>query len=174
MSVFVARTSQKLNFVQLQLEQLALADAATGWSRQARLECAQEAVLFHLVSTYTALLREIADHYRLEATRVQCFADLDGLFEQSALQSPERTELASLEQDDSSWLSRLRSAYEACWQSGGEARDLNAAVSSQSEISLVQLPGRASALRVTPQQCRQWYGELAQLAERLRAGMQEW
>ncbi len=174
MSVFVTRTSQKLNFVQLQLEQLTLADASAGWSRQARIECAQEAVLFHLVSAYGALLREIADHYRLDAAKVQSFTDLDVLCEQAALQSPERTELASLEQDDSSWLRRLHGAYVACWQAGGDARAVNAAASSQSEISLVQLASGSSAVQVTPQQCQQWYGDLAQLAERLRAGMQEW
>ncbi|UTW13295.1 DUF6586 family protein [Marinobacterium rhizophilum] len=174
MSVFVTRTSQKLNFVQLQLEQLAQADESTGWSRQARLECAQEGVLFQLVSAYGALLREIAHHYRLDAAKVQQFADLDALFERAALQSPERTELASLEQAEGSWLRCLRSAYEACWQSGTEVRTANAAASSQSEISLVQLGGGGAEAQVTPQQCRQWYRDLAQLAERLRAGMQEW
>lgn len=172
MSVFVTRTSQKLNFVQLQLEQLAQAQVSTGWSRQAQVECCQESVLFHLASAYGAFLCEIGDHYRLEVAQLQSFADLDALFEQAAVQSPERTELASLEQDAASWLRRLRAAYEACWQPGAKAQALNA-VESQSEIRLMPLSAD-TVTQVTPQQCQRWQRELAQLVERLRAGMQEW
>ncbi|WP_020680366.1 DUF6586 family protein [Marinobacterium rhizophilum] len=173
MSVFVSRTSQKLNFVQLQLEQLAKAEESTGWSSQAQVECCQESLLFHLESAYGALLREIGDHYRLDVAQVQSFADLDALFEQAGVQSPERAELASLEQDAGSWLRRLRAAYGACWQSGARAQAIDAP-QSQSEIRLVQVSTDVAVSDVSPQLCRQWYRELTQLADRLRAGMQEW
>ena len=173
MSVFVSRTSQKLNFAQLQLEQMAQAQASTGWSRLALVESFQESVLFHLVSAYVAFLREIGDHYRLDAVAVQSFADLDALFEQAAVVSPERSELAALEQDASGWLRQLSMAYDACWQP--RARRGEAAVQqSQSEISVVQVASGTGELEVTPKQCRQWHAELGGLVERLRAGMQEW
>jgi hypothetical protein len=173
MSVFVSRTSQKLNFAQLQLEQLAQAQASTGWSRLALVESYQESVLFHLMSAYVAFLREIGDHYRLNTTAVQCFADLDALFEQAAVVSPERSELAALEQDASGWLRQLSMAYDACWQPRAR-RDEAAVQPSQSEISLVQIASKADGVEVTPQQCCEWHAELGRLVERLRAGMQEW
>nr|WP_067289685.1 DUF6586 family protein [Marinobacterium profundum] len=172
MSEFVTRTSQKLNFVQLQLEPLLQAQAFTGWSRQAQIECCQESVLFHLASAYGAFLREIGDHYRLDMTELQNFTDLDGLFEQAAVQSPEHTELASLEQDATSWLRRMRAAYEACWQSAARPQ-ASSAVGSQSEIRLMSLSADTPT-EVTPQLCQLWQRELSQLVERLRAGMQEW
>jgi hypothetical protein len=172
MSVFVTRTSQKLNFVQLQLEQLAQAQASTGWSRQAQVECCQESVLFHLASAYGAFLCEVGDHYRLEVAQLQSFADLDTLFEQAAVQSPERTELASLEQDAASWLRRMHAAYGACWRPGARPAAVNVG-ESQSEIRLMSLSVDV-VTEVTPQLCQLWQRELAQLVERLRAGMQEW
>ncbi len=173
MSIFVTRTSQKLNFAQLQLEQLAQAQASTGWSQYALVDSCREAALFHLASAYVSFLREIADHYCLDARQVHGFADLERLCIEAGIESPERNELASLEQQGS-WLSLMRLGYDACWQPGDKPQAASAE-QSRSEISVLQVSSGAAAQDdVTPLQCRQWCGELVRLIERLRAGMQEW
>ncbi|MFC6673564.1 DUF6586 family protein [Marinobacterium aestuariivivens] len=173
MSIYVARTSQKLNFARLHLHQLELAQASSGWSKHALVESFQESVLFHLASGYQAFLREIAERYRLEVERINGFEDLERLLEQSGQESPERNELSALEQDSGSWLHRMQLAYRACWQAS-DRRDASTPEHSRSEIQVRQVNPSHAVDRDVQAECQRWFDEFARLVERLRAGMEEW
>ncbi|GGO75871.1 hypothetical protein GCM10011348_01690 [Marinobacterium nitratireducens] len=174
MSLYITRTSQKLNFARLHLERLEEAQASTGWSKHALVESFQESVLFHLASGYQAFLREIAERYRLDAAQVGCFADLDARLEAAGLESPERSELGVLEGNADSWLKQMLLAYEACWQASERSAPQVPPQHSLSEIQVRQVNPSHREDGAVLEECRRWFSQFSHLVERLRAGMEEW
>ena len=69
-NIYIARTNQKLLFAKHHLDHLKQQEQGSGWSKHAQIESFEESVLFHLVSAYSAYLREIAEVYRLEPEKI--------------------------------------------------------------------------------------------------------
>ncbi len=170
--VYLARTNQKLNFARLHLEALQAAQNSNSWSKHALIESYQESVLFHLMSAYSALLREIAERYQVDVESIKELSDLERGFDQSGYESPELNQLLQLEADADNWLHQLQQAYHACWKAVD--KENSASVASQSEIQVMQVnPNHASDKDVFAEY-QTWLGNMRQLVEKLREGMQEW
>ena len=170
--VYLARTNQKLNFARLHLDALKNAQNSSAWSKHALIESYQESVLFHLASTYSALLREVAERYSVETESIVGLPDLVLGFEKAGYESPELSELQQLEARQDSWLHKLLKAYAACWV----AVDKQTATisSSLSEIHVMQVnPDHAEDQDVYTEY-QAWLSNMRQLVDRLREGMQEW
>lgn len=171
--VYLARTNQKLNFVRLHLDALQAAQASTAWSKHALIESYQESVLFHLVSAYSSLLREIAERYQLDVETITTLDELAAGFERSGFESPELNELLQLEANQDSWLHCLQKAYAACWCATDKARP-SVAAASRSEIQVMQInPDHAGDADVFSEY-QGWLANMRQLVEKMREGMQEW
>lgn len=173
-NIYLVRTNQKINFARIHLDALAEAQDSTGWSKHAMIESYNESVLFHLASAYSSFLREVAEKFSFATEAVNSLADLEALLESSGQESPERSELASLEQNDASWLHKMLAAYHACWQ----AADNHSAVASDkvsiSEIHVLQINPDHAEDRDVLAEYRRWLNEFRSLVERLRSDMQEW
>ncbi|SEQ37937.1 hypothetical protein SAMN03080615_01289 [Amphritea atlantica] len=171
--VYLTRTNQKLNFTRIHLDALKVAQESTGWSKHALIDSYNESVLFHMVSAYSSLLREIAEQYRFDANRITKLSQLTEQMEAQGLEAPEVAELQQLHDDTNSWLHHLLAAYKACWraeehnQSAGQAE-------SVSEIHVMQInPDHAEDADIL-REYQSWFNQFKMLVERLRAGMQEW
>lgn len=172
--IYAVRTNQKLNFARLHIKALEQAEEASQWSKHARIESYHESVLFFMASGYAALLREVAENYNLEVDCVHRFSDLTEQLERTGQESPEVTELEQLEKDQGSWLHKMLSAYEACWQASSFRQAKSEADSSISEIHVLQInPDHAEDKDVLAEY-KGWLQAFRDLIERLRAGMQEW
>lgn len=171
--VYLARTNQKLNFVRLHLDALQAAQNSNAWSKHALIESYQESVLFHLVSAYSSLLREIAERYQLDSESITTLKDMVQAFETSGFDSPELSELIQLEANPDNWLHQLHSAYAGCWKAIDKSNTSQAA-SSLSEIQVMQVnPNHAGDAGVLIEY-QGWLAHMRQLVEKLREGMQEW
>ncbi|MCD8512476.1 MAG: hypothetical protein LRY63_03015 [Nitrincola sp.] len=170
--VYLARTNQKLNFVRLHLDALQAAQNSNTWSKHALIESYQESILFHLVSAYSSLLREIAERYQVDVDSVTTIDDLERGFEKSGFESPELNQLLNLEADPDNWLHKLQKAYAACWRAVDKEKPSNAA--SQSEIQVMQVNPNHQGDKDVFIEYQQWLGEMRTLVEKLREGMQEW
>ena len=170
--VYLARTNQKLNFVRLHLDALQAAQNSNSWSKHALIESYQESILFHLVSAYSSLLREIAERYQVDVDSVTTLDDLVRGFETSGFESPELNELLQLEADPHNWLHQLQQSYAACWKAVDKEKP--SSVASLSEIQVMQVnPNHAGDAGVFLEY-QNWLGHMRQLVEKLREGMQEW
>ena len=87
--VYLTRTNQKLNFTRIHLDALIGAQESTGWSKHALIDSYNESVLFHMVSAYSSLLREIAEQYRFDANRISKLSQLTSQMEAQGLEAPE-------------------------------------------------------------------------------------
>lgn len=172
-NVYLVRTNQKVNFARIHLDALAASHESNGWSKHAEIESYNESVLFHLASAYGAFLREVAEKYRFVPEQVSHVSDLVALLESSGQESPEVSELAQLEQDETSWLHKMLAAYSACWKAIDKQGVANERV-SLSEIHVVQINPNHAEDKDILAEYRQWLDLFRQLLERLRAGMQEW
>lgn len=170
--VYLARTNQKLNFVRLHLEALQASQDSNSWSKHALIESYQESVLFHLVSAYSSLLREIAERYQIDVDSVTSVHDLVRGFEKSGFESPELNQLLHLEADPHNWLHKLQKAYAACWRAVDKETPSHAA--SQSEIQVMQVNPNHQGDKDVFIEYQEWLGEMRSLVEKLREGMQEW
>lgn len=171
--IYAVRTNQKLNFARLHIKALVQAQEASQWSKHARIESYHESILFFFASGYAALLREIAENYSLTTDRVESFADLLELLEQTGQESPEVAELEQLELNAESWLHKMLSAYRACW-SASDGRPQQAAAGSLSEIHVLQINPDHAEDQDMLAEFNVWLNEFRALIERLRANMQEW
>lgn len=171
--VYLARTNQKLTFARLHLEALANAQASSGWSKHALIESYQESILFHLMSAYVSLLREIAERYRVNAQSIKEIHALQQAFDAAGFESPELSELIALQENPASWLHKLHNAYEACWLATDKAK-VASAETSLSEIQVMQVNPDHSEDSGVYQEYASWLTEFRTLIERQRAGMQEW
>jgi hypothetical protein len=171
--VYLTRTNQKLNFTRIHLDALKEAQESTGWSKHALIESYNESVLFHMVSAYSSLLREIAEQYRFDANRISKLSQLTEQMEAQGLEAPEVIELQQLHNDSGSWLHQLLSAYKACWRA--EEHNVSAGQAhSVSEIHVMQInPDHAEDADIL-KEYQNWFNQFKLLIERLRAGMQEW
>lgn len=173
-NTYLVRTNQKINFARLHLDALAQAHESTAWSKHAEVESYNESVLFHLASAYGAFLREVAEKYRFETERIYSIRDLDERFDATGQESPERTELDVLEQDETSWLHKMLSAYDACWKARDHVEAKASDTLSLSEIHVVQInPDHAEDADILAEY-RRWLDQFRDLVERLRSDMQEW
>jgi len=171
--IYAVRTNQKLNFARLHIKALVQAQEASQWSKHARIESYHESILFFFASGYSALLREIAENYSLTTDRVDTFADLQVLLEQTGQESPEATELEQLELNAQSWLHKMLAAYQACW-SAADGKPQQGAESSLSEIHVLQINPDHAEDQDMLAEFNAWLNEFRALIERLRANMQEW
>jgi len=172
--VYLIRTNQKLNFARLHLDALKAAHESTSWSKHALIESYQESILFHLSAAYVAFLREIAERYSFDAASVNTLEDLRLCFEQSGQESPEVSELESLQSREQSWLCQLQAAYEACWQAADLRTERVDPAKSHSEIQVMQInPDHAEDSAVMAEY-QTWLSSLRDMVERQRSGMQEW
>ncbi len=171
--VYLARTNQKLNFTRLHLDALKVAHESTGWSKHALIESYNESVLFHMVSAYSSLLREIAEQYRFDANRISKLSQLTEQMEAQGLEAPEVLELQQLHSDSGSWLHQLLAAYKACWRAE-EHNQSAAQAQSVSEIHVMQInPDHAEDADIL-KEYQSWFNQFKLLIEHLRASMQEW
>ncbi|WP_415901502.1 DUF6586 family protein [Neptuniibacter sp. QD29_5] len=171
--IYQARTNQKLSFTRLHLEQLKKAQDDTSWSKHALIESYNESVLFHLTSAYDAFLREIAEWYKVDTEIFQGYRALAAEMGKTGVESPELSQLSNLESDDSSWLHKMMSAYEACWH-GADSKQAVTETSSVSEIHVLQInPDHAEDGEIITEY-QTWFDSLSELVNRLREGMQEW
>jgi hypothetical protein len=172
--IYAVRTNQKLNFARLHIKALEQAEEASQWSKHARIESYHESILFFMASGYSALLREVAENYSLNVNQVNRFSDLTEQLELTGQESPEVAELEQLELDPGSWLHKMLSAYEACWQAADYRPAQQDAETSISEIHVLQInPDHAEDQDVLAEY-KGWLQAFRELVERLRAGMQEW
>lgn len=172
--IYAVRTNQKLNFARLHIKALEQAEEASQWSKHARIESYHESILFFMASGYSALLREIAENYNLDVDRIHRFTDLSEQLEVTGQESPEVTELEQLERDRGSWLHKMLSAYEACWQASDYHLAKTEVDSSISEIHVLQINPDHSEDKDVLAEYKAWLQAFRELIERLRAGMQEW
>lgn len=171
--VYLARTNQKLNFTRIHLEALKSAQASTGWSKHAQIESYNESVLFHMVSAYSAFLKEIAEQYRFNAERISKLKELVEQMEAQGLEAPEVGELQELQFNPRSWLHHLLAAYKGCWRAEDHQQSA-AKAESISEIHVMQInPDHAEDADII-KEYQAWFDQLRALIERLRSGMQEW
>ncbi|MEH6471836.1 MAG: DUF6586 family protein [Halopseudomonas sp.] len=172
-NIYISRTNQKLLFAKLHLDSLKLAEQGSGWSKHAQIESYEESVLFHLVSAYSAYLREIAEVYRLEPEKISTRDELLEQMEAQGLEAPEAKELSQLAGSDS-WLSQLLAAYRACWMAQERDQAANGGHASLSEIQVVQVnPDHSSDLEVIGQ-LEGWVNDMRELVERQRESLKEW
>lgn len=171
--VYLARTNQKLNFVRLHLDALQAAQNSNAWSKHALIESYQESILFHLVSAYSSLLREIGERYQIDAESITTLEDLVRGFESSGFESPELNELLQLEANPDNWLHQLQKAYAACWKAVDTAKSSMGAA-SMSEIQVMQVNPNHSGDADVFTEYTSWLASMRQLVEKLREGMQEW
>ncbi|SIS58489.1 DUF6586 family protein [Neptunomonas antarctica] len=173
-NIYLVRTNQKINFARIHLDALTEAQGSTGWSKHAMIESYNESVLFHLASAYSSFLREVAEKYRFATNVIDSLADLESLLDASGQESPERSELAALEQNDASWLHKMLAAYHACWQAADNHSVVASDQVSVSEIHVLQInPDHAEDGDILAEY-RHWLNEFRSLVERLRSDMQEW
>ena len=171
--VYLTRTNQKLNFTRIHLDALKGAQESTGWSKHALIESYNESVLFHMVSAYSSLLREIAEQYSLDANRITKLSQLVDQMEAQGLEAPEVSELQQLHNDSGSWLHHLLAAYKGCWRAEDHQASAGQA-ESVSEIHVMQInPDHAEDGDII-REYQEWFGQFKALVERLRVGMQEW
>lgn len=171
--VYLTRTNQKLNFTRIHLDALKVAQESTGWSKHALIDSYNESVLFHMVSAYSSLLREIAEQYRFDANRISKLSQLTEQMEAQGLEAPEVAELQQLHDDSDSWLHHLLAAYKGCWRAEDHGQSAGQA-ESVSEIHVMQInPDHAEDADIL-QEYQSWFNQFKLLVERLRAGMQEW
>ncbi|MEH6822888.1 MAG: DUF6586 family protein [Motiliproteus sp.] len=172
-NIYISRTNQKLLFAKLHLDCLKQAEQSSGWSKHAQIESFGESVLFHLVSAYSAYLREIAQVYFLEPEKISTRDELLEQMEVKGLEAPEAKELSLLAGSDS-WLSQLLAAYRACWVAQDREQAAHSGHASLSEIHVVQVnPDHASDLAVITQ-LEGWVNSMRELVDRQREGMKEW
>jgi len=171
--VYLTRTNQKLNFIRIHLDALKAAQESTGWSKHALIDSYNESVLFHMVSAYSSLLREIAEQYRFDANRVSKLSQLTEQMEAQGLEAPEVKELQQLHDDTDSWLHHLLAAYKGCWRAEDHSQSA-AQAESVSEIHVMQInPDHAEDADIL-REYQSWFNQFKMLVERLRTGMQEW
>ncbi len=172
-NIYISRTNQKLYFSQLHLDRLKSALDSSDWSKHVLIESYNESILFHLACGYRSFLREIAEVYRLEGSKIETVEQLaDGLAEQG-LEAPEVKELMCLEEGDG-WLVQLLRAYDACWQAEGRDQAISTPHSSLSEIHVVQVnPDHTEEDQVIAQ-LEQWLNAFRELVGRHRESMVEW
>ena len=171
--VYLTRTNQKLNFTRIHLDALKDAQDSTGWSKHALIESYNESVLFHMVSAYSSLLREIAEQYSFEADKISKLSQLVAQMEDQGLEAPEVSELQLLHNNPQSWLHHLLASYKACWRAEDHQQSA-AQAESVSEIHVMQInPDHAEDADIILEY-QSWFAEFKLLVERLRAGMQEW
>ncbi|MBR9868651.1 MAG: hypothetical protein GYB20_16155 [Oceanospirillales bacterium] len=171
--VYLTRTNQKLNFTRIHLDALKVAQESTGWSKHALIDSYNESVLFHMVSAYSSLLREIAEQYRFDANRISKLSQLTEQMETQGLEAPEVAELQQLHDDSDSWLHHLLAAYKGCWRAEDHGQSAGQA-ESVSEIHVMQInPDHAEDADILLEY-QSWFNQFKLLVERLRAGMQEW
>lgn len=171
--VYLARTNQKLNFARLHLEALKNAQNSSAWSKHALIESYQESVLFHLASSYSALLREVAERYSVETESIVGLTDLAWGFEQAGFESPELNELQQLEARQDCWLHKLLRAYAACWVAV-DRQQASTSSTSLSEIHVMQVNPNHAEDQDVYTEYQAWLDSMRQLVDRLREGMQEW
>ncbi|GGK82946.1 DUF6586 family protein [Amphritea balenae] len=171
--VYLTRTNQKLNFTRIHLDALKDAQDSTGWSKHALIESYNESVLFHMVSAYSSLLREIAEQYSFEADKISKLSQLVAQMESQGLEAPEVSELQLLHNNPQSWLHHLLAAYKACWRAEDHQQSA-AQAESVSEIHVMQINPDHSEDADIVREYQDWFAEFKLLVERLRAGMQEW
>lgn len=172
-NIYISRTNQKLLFAKLHLDCLKQAEQASGWSKHAQIESFEESVLFHMVSAYSAYLREIAEVYRLEPEKISTRDELLTQMEVKGLEAPEANELSQLAGSDS-WLSQLLAAYRACWMAQERDQATHSGHASLSEIQVVQInPDHAADLDVIAQ-LENWLNSMRELVDRQREGLKEW
>ncbi len=171
--VYLTRTNQKLNFTRIHLDALKVAQESTGWSKHALIESYNESVLFHMVSAYSSLLREIAEQYRFNADRITKLSQLTEQMDAQGLEAPEVAELQQLHSDPDSWLHHLLAAYKACWRAEDHKASAGQA-ESVSEIHVMQInPDHAEDADILCEY-QSWFNDFKALVERIRSGMQEW
>ena len=172
-NIYISRTNQKLMFAKLHLDQLKLAEQGSGWSKHAQIESYEESILFHLVSAYSAYLREIAEVYRLEPEKISTRDELLEQLEAKGVEAPEAKELTLLAGGDS-WLSQLLAAYRACWVAQNREQAAASDHASLSEIQVVQVnPDHSSDAQVI-EQLEGWINSMRELVDRQREGLKEW
>ncbi|MFT6915960.1 MAG: hypothetical protein ACJAWL_002277 [Motiliproteus sp.] len=172
-NIYISRTNQKLTFARLHLDCLKKAEQANGWSKHAQIESFEESVLFHMVSAYSAYLREIAQVYYLEPEKISTRDELVAQMEVKGLEAPEANELSQLAGSDS-WLSQLLAAYRACWMAQERDQAADSKHASLSEIQVVQVnPDHASDQDVIAQ-LESWLNLMRELVDRQREGLKEW
>ncbi|MGY8869824.1 MAG: DUF6586 family protein [Pseudomonadales bacterium] len=173
-NVYLVRTNQKINFARIHLDALTVAQDSTKWSKHNEIESYNESILFHLASAYGSFLREVAEKYSFDTSKVNALSDLEAMFEASGQESPERLELVSLEQREVSWLHKMLAAYGACWKALDNHSKAASDKVSVSEIHVVQInPNHAEDSDILAEY-KQWLNEFRSLVERLRSDMQEW
>ncbi|SFG61473.1 DUF6586 family protein [Neptunomonas qingdaonensis] len=173
-NVYLVRTNQKINFARIHLDALTVAQSSTKWSKHNEIESYNESILFHLASGYASFLREVAERYSFDTSKVSRLADLESMFEESGQESPERSELSILEQSEVSWLHKMLAAYDACWKAMDNHSTVASDTVSISEIHVVQVnPNHAEDGDILAEY-KLWLNEFRSLVERLRSDMQEW
>ncbi|MFB9885661.1 DUF6586 family protein [Balneatrix alpica] len=170
---YATRTNQKLYFARLHLEALTQAHSSQGWNKHALIESYHESIVAHLFGAYHALLREIAQSYKLPPEQVRVADDLMALLESRGYEGPEYLYIQQLLADQNSWLSQLVRSYRACWRAQ-EQREKASSSERLSEIHLVQVNPDHEEDGELQQQLQQWLGQLQQLVERCREQTQEW
>lgn len=173
MSLYIARTNQKLYFARLHLDQLKAAQSSTSWSKHALIESFNESILFHLASAYSVFLREIAEVYALDPRGVDSLDQLEAKLLDKGVETPEVGELRQLEAGDT-WLSQMLAAYAACWVAEDQHSAQTQGHHSRSEIHVVQVnPDHAEDGEIA-RQLADWMDQLRGLLDRLRESMKEW
>ncbi|GAA0683960.1 hypothetical protein GCM10009104_06530 [Marinobacterium maritimum] len=172
--IYAVRTNQKLNFARLHIKALVQAQETPQWSQHPRIESYHESVLFFMASGYTSLLREIAENYSLDPSKVYRYTDLIEQLEATGQESPEARELEILEQDSASWLHKVLKAYQSCWDASDHSVQASAKDASVSEIHVLQINPDHAEDRDVLAEYNDWLQAFRELLERLRANMQEW
>lgn len=173
-NIYLVRTNQKINFARIHVDALTVAQDSTKWSKHNEIESYNESILFHLASGYASFLREVAEKYSFDTSKVNTLADLETLLEASGQESPERSELSNLEQSEVSWLHKMLAAYNACWKALDNHSTVASDTVSISEIHVVQInPNHAEDSDILAEY-KLWLNEFRSLVERLRSDMQEW
>ncbi len=172
-NTYISRTNQKLLFAKLHLDHLKQAEQGSGWSKHAQIESFEESILFHLVSAYSAYLREIAGVYYLQPEKISTRDELQQQLDDKGMEAPEAKELGQLAGADS-WLSQLLAAYRACWAAQEREQAAKTEHASLSEIQVVQVNPDHSSDKEVIEQLEGWVNSLRELIERQREGLKEW
>lgn len=172
-NIYIARTNQKLLFAKVHLDQLKQAAQSSGWNKHAQIESYEESILFHLVSAYSAYLREIAEVYRLDPLKISTRDELLEQLEENGMEAPEAKELTELAGRDS-WLSQTLKAYRACWVAQDREQATHSDHASLSEIQVVQVNPDHSQDGEVIEQLEGWLNSLRELVDRQRESLKEW
>ncbi len=162
----LAMVNQKLAYARATMALLEAQAEPANASQRLQRQALLDAGVFHLACAYNHYLRELGENYALP--KVAHIDSEEALRKAFAAQGKAPAELQELEQlsgSGDSWLSRLKVAYQGCWQ----LVDNQPPVADAGRIQVVDLEASATSSEpVSRARLAEWYRALTDLIARQR------